>query len=211
MRTEQLKYGFKQLVEQILWLIYQFYDDGKVMMVTGKQGKRAVTYDSKTMFGKKGKNNLPPPPYSVEIEISSRDPQRVANQNQMFMEAYSMAAQTPYPIRLSSLLKMCNLDGKDRIIPVIEADEKYNEQMLQMQQQMEQMQAQLEQLQHEKENLQKTGMAMKNTLNTIGRRKGNNVPADVKIAGTESDQTTSAIVDTARSRLGIQTGAPLPE
>ena len=213
MRTEQLKYGFKQLIEQILWLIYQFYDDGKVMMVTGKQGKRAVTYDSKTMFGKKGKNNLPPPPYSVEIEISSRDPQRVANQNQMFMEAYSMAAQTPYPIRLSSLLKMCNLDGKDRIIPTIEADEKYNEQMQQLQQQLEQMQMQMQQMQEENANLQKGLDISADTLSTLGARRGNNVPAagPVKLAeagGTEG--TTNAIVDAARNMMGQQTGAPLP-
>lgn len=211
MRTEQLKYGFKQMVEQILWLIYQFYDNGRVMMITGRKGQRELVYDVEKLFGKKGKKVVPPP-YSVQIEISSRDPQRIANQNQMFMEAYSMAAQTPYPIRLSSLLKMCNLDGKDRIIPTIEADEHYGEQMQMMQQQLEQMQQQIEVLQNEKENLQKTGNAMKNTLATIGSRRGNGYPSDqtTKMGAAGSGDTTSAIVDNARSALGQQTGMPLP-
>ena len=209
MRTEQLKYGFKQIVEQILWLIYQFYDNGRVMMITGRKGQRELVYDVEKLFGKKGKKVVPPP-YSVQIEISSKDPQRIANQNQMFMEAYSMAAQTPYPIRLSSLLKMCNLDGKDRIIPTIEADEHYAEQMQQMQQQLEQMQAQMQGMAEENQNL-KTGLTQaKNTLATMSKRRSNN--AAMGQVGEEGGggNTTSAIVDNARNTLGLPTGAALP-
>lgn len=124
-----------------------------------------------------------------------------------------MAAQTPYPIRLSSLLKMCNLDGKDRIIPMIEADEKYGEQMQMLQQQVEEMGQQIEQLQHEKENLQKTGTTLNNTLASIGDRRANGVPSTqprkMAEAGGGKD-TTSAIVDAARNSLGIPTGMALP-
>ena len=210
MRTEQLKFGFKKIVEQILWLIYQFYDDGRVMMITGKKGKRSITYDAERYFGTKGSVA---PPYTVEIEISSRDPQRIANQNQMFMEAYSMAAQTPYPIRLSSLLKIVNIDGKDRILPLIEADEKYGEQMQQMQQQLEQMQLQMQEMQEKNENLQKGLDITADTLSTMGRRPGNEVPELGPVKDAEAgggDETTSAIVDTARNMMGQQTGMPLP-
>ncbi len=210
MRTEQLKFGFKKMVEQIIWLMAQFYDEGRVMMITGRKGTRSVKF-SKKMFGGKGAVN--PPPYTVQIEISSRDPQRVANQNQMFMEAYSMAAQTPYPIRLSSLLKIVNIDGKDRILPLIEADEKYNEQMQQMQQQLEQMQMQMQQLQEQNQNLQ-SGLDMTaDTLSTLGQRPGNDVPGMGPVKDGEAgggEETTSAIVNAARNALGQQTGAPLP-
>ena len=210
MRTEQLKYGFKQVVEQILWLIYQFYDKGRVMMITGRKGQRQLTYDPERLFGKRGEKNVPPP-YTVQVEISSRDPQRIANQNQMFMEAYSMAAQTPYPIKLSSLLKMCNLDGKDRIIPVIEADEKYNEMMQQLQQQLEQMQQQLQVAEEKNQNLQAGLNQAKNSLATMGRRRSNNASPSDKVA-TEGggEDTTSAIVNAARNTMGQQTGMPLP-
>ena len=212
MRTEQLKTGFKEMVEQILWLIYQFYDKGRVMMITGRKGQRQLVYDPDKLFGEKGEKVVPPP-YTVQVEISSRDPQRIANQNQMFMEAYSMAAQTPYPIKLSSLIKICNLDGKDRILPMIEEDEHYGEQMQQMQQQLEQMQAQMEQLQAERDNAQKGMDIMGDTLSTLGARRGNDVPAAGPVKMAEAGggpDTTSAIASSALNTLGQQTGMPLP-
>ena len=215
MRTEQLKYGFKQMVEQILWLMAQFYDDGRVMMITGRKGKREITVDTKKMFGVKGKGAIPPPPYTVQIEISSKDPQRIANQNQMFMEAYSMAAQTPYPIRLSSLIKICNIDGKDRILPLIEADEKYGEQMQIMQQQMEQMQAQMQKLQEENDVMREAVDDTTDSMQQMAARRGGQAPVSnggqMKVATAGGgDQNTNAIASAARNTLGLPTGAALP-
>lgn len=212
MRTEQLKYGFKQLVEQILWLIYQFYDDGRVIMITGNNGKRELNYKAEEYFGIKGKFTAPP--YSVQIEISSRDPQRIANQNQMFMEAYQMAAQTPYPIKLSSLIKIVNIDGKDRILPLIEEDEKYGEMMQQMQQQLEQMQAQMEEIQKQNENLKQAVSDTTDSMQQMAARRGGQAPINrgspiVSEAGGGPD-STNAIAMAARNTLGLPTGSDLP-
>ena len=204
MRTEQLKLGYKRMVEQALWLMSQFYDNDRVAMITGKNGRREVKVDMEKWFGIKDKTDaVNPPPYSVEIEVSSRDPQRIANQNQMFMEAYSMAAQTPYPIRLSSLLKMCNLDGKDRIVPVVEDEERYNEKIIELQQQMEQMQAQMEQLQGENDVLKKTNEDMTNSMMEQTARKGGQVP------GMKPSEP-NPIVENAQNTMGLPTGATLP-
>ena len=106
--------------------------------MTGRNGqRRQVRIDTKKMFGKKTKGAIPPPPFSVQIEISTRDPQRIANQNQMFMEAYTMSAQAQQFFPLSSLFQILNLDGKDKILPVIQANEHYQEQMQQLQQQVQ--------------------------------------------------------------------------
>ena len=204
MRTEQLKLGYKRMVEQALWLMSQFYDNDRVAMITGKNGRREVKVDMEKWFGIKDKTDaVNPPPYSVEIEVSSRDPQRIANQNQMFMEAYSMAAQTPYPIRLSSLLKMCNLDGKDRIVPVVEDEERYNEKIIELQQQMGQMQAQMEQLQGENDVLKKTNEDMTNSMMEQTARKGGQVP------GMKPNEP-NPIVENAQNTMGLPTGATLP-
>lgn len=168
MRTEQLKYGFKEMVEQIIWLMAEFYDDERVMLITGRMGNREVKIDTKKLFGKKTKGAVNPPPYTVQIEVSSRDPQRIANQNQMFMEAYTMAAQAQQFFPLSSLFQMLNLDGKDKILPVIQANEHYQEQMMQLQQQVQDMGAQIEDLKNRNVNLTKAGNAMRNTLASIG-------------------------------------------
>lgn len=206
MRTEQLKYGFKLMVIQIVWLMAQFYDDKRTVMITGNQGNREIQVDSQKLFGKKTKGAVNPPPYTVQIEVSSRDPQRIANQNQMFMEAYSMAAQTPYPIRLSSLLKMCNLDGKDRIVPLIEQEEKIQEQMQMLQQQVEQMSGELERLQGENLSLRKE---VTDSANSLAEMAVNSTPQG-RVSSPQGNPN-NAIVEAARNTLGQPLGgAQLP-
>jgi len=214
MRTEQLKYGFKDMVEQIIWLMAQFYDNDRVMMITGREGRKELRVDTEKLFGKKTKGAVNPPPYSVQIEVSSRDPQRIANQNQMFMEAYTMSAQAQQFFPLSSLFQILNLDGKDKILPVIRENEHYQEQMQQMQQQLEQMQMQMQQMAEENQNLKKSAMQMSNTLATMSARRGGQqqpAPPPQKIgeAGGGPD-SPDAIVDQARSAMGIPTGQELP-
>ena len=214
MRTEQLKYGFKDMVEQIIWLMSQFYDDKRVMMITGRQGQRQLVVDKEKLFGKKTKGAVTPPPYAVQIEVSSRDPQRIASQNQMFMEAYTMSAQAQQFFPLSSLFEILNLDGKDRIMPVIRANENYQQQMEQLQQQVQQMGQQMEQLQGENQNLKKTAAQLSNTLSTVAARKGGGQPqqAPAMKAGTAGGgpDNPNAIVDSARNMMGVPTGATLP-
>ena len=205
MRTEQLKYGDKNIDEQETWLASQFYEDGRVIMITGRQN-RPVVVDTKKLFGKKTEGSVNPPPYTVQIEIGSRDPQRIANQNEMFMEAYSMAAQTPYPIKFSSLIRICNLDGKDRILPVIEADEHYAEQMQQLQQALEQAQQRLAQLEEENQNLQSMSDDLSNSLSDIVAQTSGGGP--VQKEGVEPQP--SAIVNQARNTMGMPTGMTLP-
>ena len=207
MRTEQLKYGFKQIVEQIIWLMAQFYDDDRVMMITGR--KEAVKVDTKKLFGEKTKGAVNPPPYTVQIEVSSRDPQRIANQNQMFMEAYTMSAQAQQFFPLSALFQMLNLDGKDKVLPVIRENEHYQEQMQALQQQVEQMGQQLEQAQAENQDLQKK---VSNTMDAMAemsaRNGGQQIPIGDEMPGQAEGE--SAIVGQAENNFGQQTGQPLP-
>ena len=203
MRTEQIKYFFKDMVEQIIWLMSQFYDDDRTMMITGRTGERRVLkVDTKTLFGKKSKGAVNPPPYTVQIEISSRDPQRIANQNQMFMEAYTMAAQAQQFFPLSSLLQMLNLDGKDRLMPVVQKNETYQQQMEAMQAQVEQMAAQLEQTGQENQNLRRQVQQMGNAFQTVQARVGR--------PPNPEKPSESAIVGASENNFGQQTGSPLP-
>ena len=212
MRTEQLKYGFKQIVEQIVWLMSQFYDDKRVVMITGR--KAAVKVDTEKLFGKKSKGAVNPPPYTVQIEVSSRDPQRIANQNQMFMEAYTMSAQAQQFFPLSSLFNILNLDGKDKILPVIRANEHYQEQMQALQQQLEQMGQQMEQMQAENQNLKKTVNQTTNALAQMSARRGSSQPQGP--AGPEGMpqpqglDKENPIVNGAVNMSGVPTGTALP-
>ena len=207
MRTEQLKYGFKDMVEQIIWLMSQFYDDNRTMMITGRQGRRELKVDTKRLFGRKSKGAVNPPPYTVEIEVSSRDPQRIANQNQMFMEAYTMSAQAQQFFPLSALFQILNLDGKDKILPVIRDNENYQQQMQQMQMQVEQMQGQMEQLANENKNLKSSMRSISSDLSAMNpqRATGDNQPQ-----GQPQPPERNAIVSSSMNNFGQQTGQPLP-
>jgi len=207
MRTEQLKYGFKQIVEQIIWLMSQFYDDDRVMMITGRNAPMRI--DTQRIFGKKTKGAVNPPPYTVQIEVSSKDPQRIANQNQMFIEAYNMAAQAQQFFPVSALFRILNLDGKDKVLPVIEANEHYQEQMQQLQQQVEQMGQQMEQMQAENQSLRKTATDLTNSLATMGTRRGGGAsPGGGSM--TPDPNSPNAIVEASRNSLGVPTGMALP-
>ena len=201
MRTEQLKYGFKQIVEQIIWLMAQFYDSDRVVMITGRSER--LHLDVGKMFGKKTKGAVNPPPYTVQIEVSSRDPQRIANQNQMLIEAYNMAAQAQQFFPVSALFRILNLDGKDKVLPVIEENEHYQEQMQALQQQVEEMSQQLQQAQAENQSLRRTASDLTNTLATSGAKR---TPSSMQA----SPDDPSAIVEASRNTLGVPTGMQLP-
>ena len=204
MRTEQLNYGSKEIVEQIVWLMAQFYDAKRVIMITGRI--ESADLDRQILFGKKKKGGVvSPPPYTVQVEISSKDPQRIANQNQMFMEAYTMSAQAQQFFPLSALFQILNLDGKDRILPVIQANETYQQQMQALQQQVEQMGQQMQQMQEENANLKATTQQMSNSLATVSARRGGNPEA-----GGEAPAQSAAAAQAA-NMMGMQTGRPLPE
>jgi len=209
MRTEQLKYGFKQIVEQIIWLMAQFYEKERVVMITGR--KAGTKIDTKKIFGAKTEGAVNPPPYMVQIEVSSKDPQRIANQNQMFMEAYTMAAQAQQNFPLSALFQILNLDGKDKILPVIQKNEHFQEQMLALQQQVEQMAQQLEEAQAQAENLRQANDAMSNSIAEASARTGTDVSAGPEgMPQPEGMDMENPIVSGNANMLGVPTGAALP-
>ena len=214
MRTEQLKYGFKDMVEQIIWLMSQYYDDKRTVLITGREGRKELTIDKEALFGKKGKGAVNPPPYSVQIEVSSRDPQRIANQNQMFMEAYTMSAQAQQFFPLSALFQILNLDGKDKILPVIQANEHYQEQMQALQQQVEQMGQQMQQMQAENQNLRKAVSSTTNALAQMGARRGGGqqqpLPVQKEAEAGGGPNSPDAVVAQARNTMGLPAGAELP-
>ena len=166
LHTGTLNNGFKQIVNMVLWLMAEFYDDKRVVMVTGRDNHmRQVTVDLMKFFGMdRGKKNVTPPPYTVQVEVTSRDPLRIDSMNQMYMQAYTMAAQAQQYFPLSALFRMMNVEGKDRLLPVIEANEQQQEMMQQLQAQNQQMAEQLAQMQQENDSLKQTTMRLSNSL-----------------------------------------------
>lgn len=172
MRMVILNDGFVDIVKQIIWLMAQFYTKDRTVMITGGTGlKRELNLNVRKFFGadyKKVRDGVMPPPYTVQVEVDRRNPARVDAMNEMYMQAYTMAAQAQQYFPLSALFRLMNIDGKDRLLPIIEANEHYTEQMQQMQAQMEQMAGQMQQLQVENSNLKTTSAQATNALANVG-------------------------------------------
>lgn len=156
MRTNALNSGFREIVEQIMWLISQFYDKGRVLFVTGrKEGEsREVDASPEHLFGKKNKGTIPPPPYTVQVQVQRRNPLRQQAQNELFMQAYSMSAQAGQIFPLSVLFELLQVDGKDKILPILRQSDALTQQMQQLSQQNQMLTQQNAELQQSVSGLQ---------------------------------------------------------
>lgn len=156
MRTNALNSGFREIVEQIMWLVSQFYDKGRVLFVTGrKEGEsREVDASPEHLFGRESKGTIPPPPYTVQVQVQRRNPLRQQAQNELFMQAYSMSAQAGQIFPLSVLFELLQVDGKDKILPVLRQSDALTQQMQQLAQQNQMLTQQNAELQQSVTGLQ---------------------------------------------------------
>lgn len=182
MHTQCLNQMFRDMVWQILWLISQFYEDGRVRMITGIDNTRrqvdasafhlmgedalppetrgeldgftgemqsAILNNARQKAAKRrAKGTIPPPPYTVQIQVQRRNPLRIQAQNELYIQAYTMAAQAGQMFPLSLLFDLLVVDGKERIMPILR-------QVDQQTQMLQQLAAENEQLKANEQNLRK--------------------------------------------------------
>jgi hypothetical protein len=98
------------------------------------------------MKPKKG-SRLEPPPYTVRIEINRMNPAAIQAQNDLYIQAYTMAAQAEQSFPLSALFQLLNVDGKERVLPVIQRVEATTQQMQQLAAENEQLKGQIDSMQ----------------------------------------------------------------
>lgn len=171
LRVSDFSNGYQSIIEQVLWLVAEFYDESRHIEITGKNA-RTVAVNRKRLYGGEQTGALPAPPYSVRIEIEHRNEDRVNAENSLYMQAFSMAAQMQQFFPLSALFEMMHVDGKDRLMPVLRENEKHQQQMQQMSQQLEQQTAQLEALQKDNQSLKGMNMQMSSEMAKMNAQLG---------------------------------------
>lgn len=207
LRTDDLNEGFRQIIEQVIWLMAEFYKPDRMVHITGRRNAKSIKMGDH-IFAKRGKGAVSPPPYTVQVEINRRNPARVDAMNEMYMQAYTMAAQAQQYFPLSALFQLLNIEGKDRLLPVIEANENHMQQMQQMQQMLEQQTAQMEQMQKENDSLRLTANQMTKALGSIQSRTG--VPGATEQTFGAAQRTPAAMAGAARETLTSGAANPLP-
>ena len=117
LRTHVFNQGFRQITQQVMWLIRQFYDSRRLMFITGRQ----VNASPERLFGSQSANV--PPPYQVQVQVQRRNPLRQQAQNDLFLQAYRLSAQGGQYFPLSALFELLHVDGKERILPLLRENE----------------------------------------------------------------------------------------
>ena len=116
LRTQGLNRGFREMVTQVMWLISQFYDRRRVLFITGRE----VSASPERLFGQ---GCFPAPPYTVQVQVQRRNPLRQQAQNELVLQAYQMSAQAGQHFPLSTLFELLQVEGKERILPVLRENE----------------------------------------------------------------------------------------
>jgi hypothetical protein len=148
LRTATLSDGFRKIVEQILWLAAEFYTDERVAYIAGDSMQAVpVRLSSKVLMGEnRKKGSLEPPPYTVRIEIQRSNPAAVQAMNDLYIQAYTMSAQAGQVFPLTALFQLLNVEGKERVIPVLQQVDAQTQMVQQMAQENQALKQQVEQL-----------------------------------------------------------------
>lgn len=158
LRTLSLNQSYQEIVEQVIWLMSEFYTEGRKRMITGRDGnQREVDMTASRLFGERLGDAVPPPPYSVQVQVQRSNPLRIQAMNETAIKAYSMAAQAGQFFPLSVLFEIIDFDGKDRILPILRALEE-------QQDAIQQLAAENEQLKQGMSNLQSANAQMSQEL-----------------------------------------------
>ena len=143
----------------MLWLAAQFYNDERVLVITGaekNQPDKEIAVDRKFIYGKPVKNRpLPAPPFTVQVVVQRSNPQRIDIENQWVLQISQMFAQNGVQVPVSSVIKMLTIPGKDRLLAAAAEIDARNDAIAQMQAAMEQAGQQLQQAQAENTALMK--------------------------------------------------------
>jgi hypothetical protein len=150
--------GFAQMTWQVLCLVSEFYDNDRLRKITGKD----ETFE---FFG----DDMTVPRYTVQVEVQQKDPARIQAQNQMFIDMYTMSAQAQQYFPVSVLIQLMNLDGKDKILPVILDMEQKGDKIRQLSEQNTQLIETIAQLQKETDALRYAQTESVGALASMGR------------------------------------------
>lgn len=144
--VEQFKDAFREMVEQILWVLSEYMDGKRVLRIVGgwesgmgMKDKR-ITVRAPVAEG----DRLLKPAYSVRVQVQKHNPVWSERFNELLMRAAEISAQSNKPVSPDILVSMLQgFPDKGRIVRMLQENGTMLDDMQQLQQQIAQMQEQL--------------------------------------------------------------------
>ncbi len=181
LHTASLNHGFREIVEQTVWLIAQHYGEERVvritgrLSVTGKDAERKLS-GADVLGAKSGGKKPETLPYLVQVQVQRRNPMRVQAHNELVMQMYQIAGQAGQLFSPAKLLELMQVDGKDRLLPVLREVDETHQKMRELEARTAQaeaasvqMQAQMESQSQEMINLRRIAAEQNRALNGGGQ------------------------------------------
>lgn len=144
--VEQFKDAFREMVEQILWILSEYMDsERKLRIVGGWESGMGMKDRTITIRAPKAEGDqLLKPAYSVRVQVQKHNPVWSERFNELLMRAAEISSQGGKPIPADILIDAVQgFPDKGRIVKLIQGTGTLYDQIAQMQAQMEQMQNQL--------------------------------------------------------------------
>ena len=144
---EQFKDSFREMVEQILWVLSDYMTPDRKLRIVGGWNSDMTMKDKwvEVKAPKASGDKLPKPAYTVRVQVQRHDPAWTERNNQMVQAAAQTAAAagTPIPPYVQFMM-MQGVTNKGQIVKALKEVDAMHQQMQQMQGQMQQMQTQME-------------------------------------------------------------------
>lgn len=148
MHTEKFKDAFREMIEQVLWVLSEYMDPERKLRIvggwdsTGNMKDRLVQIIAPRAEG----DRLPRPAYHVRVQVQRNNPLQIQAGNELLTQAAQVCAQYGSPLPPETFIGLLQgYPNKTSILKAVQQNSQMQQKMQQMQAQNEQLTAQLNQ------------------------------------------------------------------
>lgn len=162
--TAIFKSAFKDMVEQILWVLSEYLDPERRILIVGGWDSTDNMKDRliQVKAPKAEGDMLPKPAYTVRVQVQKNNPLQLQSFNELLMKAAEVCAQSNQPLPPEVFIGLIQgYPNKKGILKAIRENSK-------MQAMLEQMKQRIEELEKENQDCQKNIAGLEESLMTQG-------------------------------------------
>ena len=175
MHTEKYKAAFRQMVEQILWVLSEYMEPGRKMKIIGGWDSSGNMKEKIIeLIAPKGEGDrLPKPAYTVRVQVQKSNPLQSQADNEFLTQVATICAQSGSPLPPETVVSL--MEGVRTKGTVLKALQENG----QMQSRMRMLEEQLAAANQKNESMQQAARGMQKAL-TSGGYANLGVEADVR-------------------------------
>lgn len=147
MHTESFKASFRNMVEQMMWVLAEYMTPDKVLYIAGGWDSTENMKDRKIAVSapRKEGDELLKPAYAVRVQVQRNNPLQIQADNEFLMQVAQVCAQAGQPLPPETVVRL--MEGyrtKSSVLKAVLENSQTQKMIAQMQMQIEQLTQQLE-------------------------------------------------------------------